>query len=189
MDPSYLSENDIMQWAPWFWALVAYKWTADQGVTVPLFLPTWRAHPSCNLADHIHTLIGLWLPDSTDLTVEDDADHGWYLAQWRDPRLNAWRAALRTAPPTARRDLLRQYAAWLRTIRAILQAQVRQTPWLSLALRKDTWTWQFDPGHSDGFWDDSPLLDLAHWLQTLAQQRATIPLPRSEVMPCRPSLL
>lgn len=65
-------------------------------------------------------------------------------------------------------------------LRAPLRAKAEATPWLQLALCGDTWTWTFDSGHYDGFWDDSPLLDLAHGLQIVAQHRARIPSP-SEV--------
>ncbi len=86
MSLSCLTQNEVADWTPWFWVILAYKWTADQGKPVPPLTPAWRTR-DCDVDHHAQTLIRLWLPSATDVTlVSGMADAQLHLS-WRDARL------------------------------------------------------------------------------------------------------
>jgi hypothetical protein len=176
MSISYLSQDGILQWAPWLWVIQAYQWTHDQGRPVPPLTPRWRSE-SCDLDRHALILIQAWRPDASHLqslaTPFQDQMH--YI--WQEPRLTAWLRRLRDpqTPRATRRLMAHAYAHWFRAVQERIQAQ--DTDWLIIRFHHDTVSWAVDFGNYADYWEDSALMRLVHFLQSLAEILDTVPAP------------
>lgn len=174
MSLSYLAQDDIAEWASWFWTILAYKWTADQGRPAPSLTPAWRSQ-ICDLDRHALTLVRLWMPAAHALTlVSSVADLRLHLT-WRDARLTRWLLTMRdpNTPRARRQSLARQYATWHRAIHDRIAA--KESDWLTLTFRGDRFSWRFDMDNYGDCWEEPFLLDLVHWLQSVAEILDTIP--------------
>ncbi len=175
MGLSYLSQDDITQWAPWFWVIMAYKWTADQGKTLPALSLAWRSE-HCDVDEHACTLLQSWFPQATDIEVLDATDYGMSL-KWRDGRINAWLRMIRDpqTPRDTRKAMAQAYDHVWRRIRARIDAKMKGAPWLEITFRADTFTWLFDVANYGDYWDDPPVLDFVHWLESLEPILKNVP--------------
>ena len=173
---SYLSQDDIADWAPWLWVILAYKWTRDQGKTVPSLALDWRTGV-VDLDAHARRLLQIWMPTAITITVEEESYAFSIRMAWREARLTAWLQAMRDpqTPRETRRKLARQYAQWLRRVQGRIHAQTNGSPWLDIALRGDAFQWAFDADHYGDYWTDPALIDFVHWLQSLASLIVQIP--------------
>jgi hypothetical protein len=173
---SYLSQDDIMDWAPWFWVLLAFQWTAEQGRALPPLALAWRSEP-CDLPAHWRTLIAAWFPTATAITANDN--QGEWTMTWRDTRWMAWRTRLQ-APDLSRdqrRDLARACAVWHHTLQARIHGEMQRDSLITIRLLPDGLSWtQGD----DNDWQTSPLLLCAHWLQSLGPLFEKIPLEEAD---------
>ena len=174
MGLSYLSQDDIMQWAPWFWVIMAYKWTADQGKTVPPLPLAWRTQ-DCDVDRHACALIQIWIPQATVIELRE-SDDGLHVV-WRDARVTAWLQGIRDprTPRDTRRAMAKAYDHWWRRVQARILAKTKEAPWLAITLRTDTFSWAFDTSNYADYWDDPVLMDLVHWFQSLAPILADVP--------------
>lgn len=170
---SYLTQDEIALWAPWFWVILAYKWTADQGRPVPPLTPRWRTE-ACDLIPHAQTLVRAWLPFATDVTSPASVADVLHLV-WRDTRLTRWLLTMRdpNTPRARRQYLARQYATWHRAIHDRMAA--KESAWLTLAFRGDRFSWLFDVDNYGDYWEEPAILDLVHWLKSLADILIAIP--------------
>jgi hypothetical protein len=171
---SYLTQEDITEWAPWFWVLMAFQWTAEQGRPVPPLTLAWRSG-SCDLPAHLRTLVAAWMPTATAMTATDDGTH--WTVSWRDTRWMAWRARLQDhgLSRVQRRDLARAYAVWHHTLQARQAAYTQREPMISIRLEPDGLSWECDLSEYDSVWEEPVLLPFAHWLQSLVPLLDRIP--------------
>lgn len=173
---SYLNADDLNDWLLWFWVLLAFRWTAEQGRPVPPLTIAWRTQ-SCEIPAHLRTLVTAWIPTATAITATDDDAH--WTVTWRDTRWMAWRAFLQdpALSRSQRRDAARAYMIWHHTLQARQQAVMQQNPMLAIQLTRDGVVWRANLQNYDGFWDDPLPVTFAHWLQTLVPLFARIPIP------------
>ncbi len=172
MELSYLSQDTIMDWAPWFWVLLAFQWTAEQGRALPPLPLTWRSE-SCDLPTHWRTLIAAWFPTATAITVVEN-DGAWTIT-WHETRWMAWREHLQ-APGLSRaqrRDHARAYAVWHHTLQSRLDGERQRGALVTARLLPGGLSWTQG---ADDDWQASPLLLCAHWLQSLVPVFEKIPL-------------
>jgi len=154
--------------------IMTYKWTADQGKTVPELSLAWRSE-TCEVEEHARTLIQIWVPQATSIEVEG-IDNGLEMT-WRDGRISTWLRAIRD-PQTARetrKAMAKAYDNVWRRIHARIAAKIKGSEWLDITFRADTFTWAFDTSNYVDYWDEPVLLDLAHWLQSLEPILKVVP--------------
>lgn len=165
---AYLSEDDILEWASWWEALLAYKWTADQGRSVPPFALTWR-QGTPSRADHAARLLTCWIPTAQILPADAADDSSILRLTWTDPTWTTWLTRLHdpALPTPIRRAAAHTYAHVWQAVQEFLAQSQDYAMQATVTAQGRRWTWQWDPDYDH--WDEyEPMLvRWVHWLATL----------------------